>query len=115
MKDPVKREQLVEAAGFGLDKDEKELLLQHPSDAKVDLVPELQAIPRLSRYVSSWDHKALSEIEARRAGIGWTSYVHTAQPVITYAVGPGEEEFLGSYDNTDIPKKVSKLLGLTLE
>jgi alkaline phosphatase len=35
--------------------------------------------------------------------------------VITYAVGPGEEEFLGSYDNTDIPKKVSKLLGLTLE
>jgi len=115
MKDSAKREQVVEAAGFELDKDEKALLLEHPSDTKVESVPELQAIPRLSRYVSSWDHKALSEIEDRRAQIGWTSYVHTAQPVITYAVGPGEQEFLGSYDNTDIAKKVSRLLGLTLE
>lgn len=115
MKDPAKRLQLVEAAGFQLDKDERALLLQQPSGAKVDLVPELQAIPRLSRYVSSWDQKALSDIEGRRAQIGWTSYAHTAQPVITYAVGPGEKEFLGSYDNTDISKKISRLLGLTFE
>ena len=115
MKNPAEREQLVEAAGFELDQDEKALLLEHASDAKVDFASELQAIPKLSRYVSSWDHTALSEIEARRAQIGWTSYVHTAQPVITYAVGPGEQEFLGSYDNTDIAKKISRLLGLTLE
>lgn len=115
MTNPTRREQVVEAAGFQLDQDEKAFLLQRPSDAKIDLVPEIKAIPRLSGYVSSWDHNALSEIEARRAQIGWTSYVHTAQPVITYAVGPGEKEFLGSYDNTDIPKKISRLLGLTLE
>lgn len=115
MKDPAKREQLVEAAGFALDDEEKAFLLQQPSDAKVALVPELKAIPRLSRYVSSWDHNALSEIEGRRAKIGWTTYAHTAQPVITYAVGRGEQEFLGSYDNTDIAKKISRLLRLTLE
>jgi len=54
-------------------------------------------------------------IESGRAGIGWTSYAHTAQPVITYAAGPGEEEFAGFYDNTDVAKKMFKLLRLPLE
>lgn len=113
--DPGERERLVAKAGFDLNADEKALLFKHPAGTKVSVTPELAAIPKLDSYVSSWDHNVLSDIESRHAGIAWTSHAHTAQPVSTYATGPGEKEFSGMYDNTDIPKKLCALLGLSLE
>ncbi|MGM0444175.1 MAG: alkaline phosphatase [Fibrobacterota bacterium] len=44
-----------------------------------------------------------------RAGLGWTSYKHTAVPVPVYAVGPGTDIFTGNYDNTDIFHKMRSL------
>jgi alkaline phosphatase len=41
-----------------------------------------------------------------KAGIGWSSYYHTGIPIGTYAIGTGNTLFEGSYDNTDIFKKV---------
>lgn len=45
-----------------------------------------------------------------KASIGWTSDAHTALPVITSAYGAGAETFSGAIDNTDISKKLKKLV-----
>lgn len=49
---------------------------------------------------------SLTHIINNKAGIGWTSYSHTGVPVVVYATGAGSETFGGSYDNTDIFKKL---------
>jgi alkaline phosphatase len=42
----------------------------------------------------------------QKAGIDWTSYYHTGVPVPVLAMGQGEIEFTGYYDNTDVAKKI---------
>lgn len=54
----------------------------------------------------------LTHILNNKAGIGWTSYSHTGVPVPVYAMGAGAEAFIGSYDNTDIFKKLVEVCGL---
>ena len=54
----------------------------------------------------------LTHILNNKAGIGWTSYAHTGTPVPVYAIGAGAELFGGSYDNTDIFKKLVAVCGL---
>ena len=53
----------------------------------------------------------LTHILNNKAGLGWTSYKHTALPVATSAMGVGAEIFNGFYDNTDVAKKIMSLLG----
>lgn len=47
-----------------------------------------------------------------KAGIGWTSYSHTGSQVPVYAIGAGQEHFVGQMDNTQIAPKIVKLMGL---
>ena len=47
---------------------------------------------------------------AHKAGIGWTSFSHTASPIPIRSVGVGSELFKGFYDNTDVAKNLMKLL-----
>lgn len=47
-----------------------------------------------------------------KAGLDWTSYKHTSVPVPVYAMGEGQQLFSGSYDNTDIAKKLMKIAAL---
>ncbi len=54
----------------------------------------------------------LTHIINNKAGIGWTSYAHTGVPVPVYATGASAETFAGSYDNTDIFKKLVEVCGL---
>lgn len=42
--------------------------------------------------------------------VNWTSKNHSALPVPLYAIGPGAEQFAGTLDNTDIPKRIAALL-----
>ena len=56
----------------------------------------------------------LVHILADKAGIGWTSFAHTSIPVEVHAIGKGSEIFNGFYDNTDVPKKIAKLMGVEL-
>lgn len=49
-------------------------------------------------------------ILSHKAGIGWTSYSHTAAPIPIRAIGVGAELFNGFYDNTDVPKNLMKLI-----
>ena len=49
-------------------------------------------------------------ILAQKAGIGWTTYSHTAAPIPIRAMGVGRELFEGYFDNTDVAKRVMQLL-----
>jgi len=46
-----------------------------------------------------------------KAGIGWTTFHHSAIPVPIRAIGVGADQFGGYIDNTDIPKITEELLG----
>ncbi|XPV76997.1 MAG: alkaline phosphatase [Desulfovibrio sp.] len=50
-----------------------------------------------------------------KAGLGWTSYKHTAVPVPVSAMGTGSEIFNGLYDNTDIAKKMMSIMGMQVK
>jgi alkaline phosphatase len=49
-------------------------------------------------------------ILSHKAGIGWTSYSHTASPIPIRSIGIGANLFTGFFDNTDIPKNLMKLI-----
>lgn len=55
--------------------------------------------------VSSAAIKVLNEI----AAVGWTTGSHSAGYVPVFAIGQGAEEFVGKYDNTQIPAKIRKI------
>jgi len=45
--------------------------------------------------------------------VNWSTGGHSAMPVPVYAFGPKAEVFAGTYDNTEVPKKFARLLGIT--
>ena len=45
-----------------------------------------------------------------KAGLAWTSFAHTALPVMTTASGVNAEIFSGTIDNTDIGKRLKEIL-----
>jgi alkaline phosphatase len=47
-----------------------------------------------------------------KAGLSWSTWSHTGIPVPVFAIGAGSETFDGYYDNTDIPKKIAKAMGI---
>ena len=54
----------------------------------------------------------ITHILNERAGIGWTSYSHTGVPVPVFAQGPEAHLFAGFYDNTDMARKLAKVMNL---
>lgn len=116
-KHPDKMADIVKSAGYDLSDAEQAILAKHPAVTKTANVVQFTGndMKTYDKYASPWISYALGLIESERAKIGWTTYAHTGQPVITYTKGPGAVEFSGHYDNTDIAKKMAKLLGVTLE
>ena len=53
----------------------------------------------------------ITHILNNKAGIDWTTYSHTGAPVPVFAMGQGEYNFTGYYDNTDIGKKIIEIAG----
>ena len=51
----------------------------------------------------------ITHILNNKSGISFSSYSHTGIPVPVFALGNGEENFEGYYDNTDIFKQLAKL------
>jgi alkaline phosphatase len=47
----------------------------------------------------------------QKAGIGWTSHVHTGIPTPISAIGVGEDLFIGYFDNTNVPQKIMEIAG----
>jgi alkaline phosphatase len=54
----------------------------------------------------------ITHILNERASIGWTSYSHTGVPVPVFAQGREAARFAGFYDNTDIAKKLARVMDL---
>ena len=59
--------------------------------------------------------KAVQQEYSERAHIGWATGSHTGAPVPVWAVGAGSEQFAGRQDNTDIPRKICKAMGVAFE
>jgi alkaline phosphatase len=59
--------------------------------------------------------QVLSEIESRRACVGWSTGGHTGVDVGLYAFGPGSERFRGLHENTDVARLIAESLGLDLD
>ena len=51
----------------------------------------------------------ITHILNNKSGIGFTSYSHTGLPVPVFALGAGQNEFVGYYDNTEIYNKMASL------
>lgn len=54
----------------------------------------------------------ITHILNERASIGWTSYSHTGVPVPVYAQGREAHRFAGFYDNTDIAKRLARVMDI---
>ncbi len=52
------------------------------------------------------------ELLNRKAGIAWGTEAHTFHPTPVFATGVKSELFQGVYDNTDLPKKIMKAMGI---
>lgn len=48
-----------------------------------------------------------------KISIGWGTDGHTGTPVPVFAYGPHAERFMGWYDNTEIPRKIANILGIS--
>jgi alkaline phosphatase len=51
-----------------------------------------------------------SHMLSRKAGLGWTTFSHTAIPVPIRAFGAGAKEFGGYYDNTEVYQRLLKVM-----
>lgn len=48
----------------------------------------------------------------KEPGVSWATFDHSSTPVALFAYGPGSYNFTGMYDNTEIPIRIARLLGL---
>lgn len=102
--------EVAEACGIPLEEADVDWLLQHPANLSME---ELEDVP--GGYAYSWGHYVLSIVASDLGQIRWTTWSHTGQPVITYAVGPHAGMFEGALDNIDLPKIIAEVAGLTFE
>lgn len=56
----------------------------------------------------------VAHITSRRAGIYWTSYAHTATQLPVSAIGVDSQNFGGFGDNTDVAKKLAKVMDVKI-
>ena len=54
----------------------------------------------------------ITHILNNKSGINFASYAHTGLPVEVFAMGAGQEQFEGYYDNTDIFNKMAAITGV---
>jgi len=110
---PDQQDAILKSAGLNLTEEEAELLKNNQTKAIEDK-PSGNGDKANLKFARSATLDALSMITSQRAKVEWTTFGHTEQSVMTKAVGPGEKLFSGSYDNTDIAKKIAEILNLSL-
>lgn len=67
----------------------------------------------LYRTYSRFD-EVVFDLLSHKYGFGWTTFSHTANPVPVLAAGNGSEIFSQAVNNTEIPRKIATLCGVTL-
>lgn len=93
---------VAEQCGFDLNENQVEQITTND-------VSVLEGVGNRASHVA---HYVVSEYESELAAIRWGTWGHTAQPVITYAIGPGAQAFMGGLDNTDIAPLLAQILGV---
>ncbi|MBJ7880679.1 alkaline phosphatase [Gelidibacter salicanalis] len=98
--------------GLTLDKDELSMLkLAYNAQFKKN-----NAVDADADYLDKNDVNSIAETAAyilnKKAGISWGSGDHSGTPVPVKVIGKGQEEFSEYFDNTDLPKKIQKLMGI---
>lgn len=88
------------------------MLTLHPSDSSPSDIEMLDQLHEVEEYISCWAHYVMSMTEDELAGIGWTSYALTAQPVLTYSIGLDADMLSGFHDNRDVNRCLRHCLGL---
>ncbi len=78
-------------------------------DIQVTAITDIVASEKIS--INKEIYKAVKFIINGRTYTGWTSSGHTAADVPVFAMGSNKDLFNGYQDNTDIAKKIFKLLG----
>lgn len=95
---------------FDLTQNELNLLIDSKTNAKRDDSKNMYQNENTSASELAL-LKSVKAIMDKRSNSGWTSGGHTAVDVPVFAFGKQSELFDGSQDNTDIAKKIFKLLG----
>ncbi len=78
-------------------------------DIQVTAITDIEASEKIS--INKEIYKTVKFIINGRTYTGWTSSGHTAADVPVFAMGSNKDLFNGYQDNTDIAKKIFKLLG----
>lgn len=94
-----------------LDKERKNSKKVLKKYANIDLTPEEER----KIQVAKDPERTINQILSKRALIGWTTYEHTGVDIPVYAYGPGAERFRGLQENTDLPKKIAKLMNIPFQ
>ncbi len=55
----------------------------------------------------------VNHVMNNKAGLDFTTFKHTGTPVPVFAIGQGQYEFSGYYDNTDLAKRILKVANFT--
>ncbi|MFA6224454.1 MAG: alkaline phosphatase [Desulfomonilaceae bacterium] len=112
--DPRHQDAILKSAGLRLTEEEAELLRNYQTKAVEDKASGSGDTAKSGKFAKYATLNALSTITSQRAKVEWTTFGHTGKPVGTKAIGPGEKQFLGTYDNTDIAKKMAELLNVSI-
>jgi alkaline phosphatase len=108
-------------ADFGLGKNDIDLSLEDKELALLKSAYNKQfkgnkKVNADADYLSKTAVKSIGETAAfilnKKAGISWGSGDHSGTPVPVRVIGKGQEEFSEYFDNTYLPKKILKLMGI---
>ncbi len=113
-KDPSQQDAILKSAGLKLTEEEAELLRNYQTKSVEDKASGSGDPATRGKLSKSGTLNALSMITSQAAKVKWTTFGHTGKAVATKAVGPGQEQFSGTYDNTDIAKKIAELLNVSI-
>lgn len=77
---------------------------------QITLTPEEEAALKSLTGNAGETARYAKKLVNEKAGLTWSTGGHTGDKVPVYAVGVGAECFSGEQDNTDIPKKLERLM-----
>ncbi len=111
--DPENYEQILADCGWQFTEEELAMLAMFPLDTPAGETGFAE-FDRAAGYVANWLHFVMAHSVNHGAHIGWTSWTHTANPVFTFAFGPGAERLMGNIHLEDIAFAMADAMGVTI-
>jgi alkaline phosphatase len=111
---PELRERMMAEFGFKTLSEKDEKALQDAYAAFLDAAATDTRAAEIKKMYGGKNPVLLvcSRIVDAKAGVKWGAFDHSDSKVVTSAIGVGSESFAGEGDNTMIPRKIEKAMGL---